>query len=170
MTAPIKKPQILWSEEEDTYLEKAWADGNSAREIAAKLGRTRNSVIGRVNRKGLTAKVRGSAYVPPIRTLLPTPNFSRPAPRLPAPKLVKPAPVPKVVPYNIAKLPPKNRNEVEPLLISIMNIRQKSQCAFPIESRDLETFYCGHVTSGHSYCPYHRSIMYMTPPPRRRSA
>ena len=169
--ASLKKPDVLWTAEEDVELEKAWGAGESARDIAARLGRSRNSVIGRVNRRGLTAKLRGAAFVPRPRPAKPPKpvlwKFEKIAP--PA-KIAKPDNSgrfrPTVVAMNFKTpapvLPPKSKDWVEPLMIDIMDLRHKFHCSYPVDGED-QTMYCGHKTGGHSYCPYHRSVMYVPP-------
>lgn len=55
----------LWSERDDALARKLWAEGLSASEIGAQLGRTRNAVIGRVRRLKLQKRgqQRCSAFV-----------------------------------------------------------------------------------------------------------
>ena len=170
--ASLKKPDMLWTSEEDALLEKAWGAGESARDIAASLGRSRNSVIGRVNRKGLTAKLRGAEYVPPprlkrVRVTQVLWKFEKVAAPV---KIAKPENSgqfrPTVVAMNFKTpaqiIPPKSKDAVEPLMMDIMDLRHKFHCSYPVDGED-QTMYCGHRTSGHSYCPYHRSVMYAPP-------
>jgi len=175
--ASLKKPDVLWTAEEDALLEKAWGAGESARDIAARMGRSRNSVIGKVNRKGLTAKLRGAAYVPkprpkkvPIKPVLW--KFEKIAAPVNVTKLVnsgqfRPTVVPMTFKTSTPVLPPKSKDWVEPLMIDIMDLRHKYHCAYPVDGED-QTMYCGHRTTGHSYCPYHRSVMYDPPTVKTR--
>ncbi len=45
---------MAWTEQAVEILEALWTEGRSAREIAGKLGVTRNAVIGKANRLGLS--------------------------------------------------------------------------------------------------------------------
>lgn len=45
---------MAWTESDVKLLEALWSEGRSAREIAGKLGVTRNAVIGKANRLGLS--------------------------------------------------------------------------------------------------------------------
>ena len=45
---------MAWTDENVEILETHWSAGRSAREIAEKLGVTRNAVIGKANRMGLS--------------------------------------------------------------------------------------------------------------------
>ena len=58
-----------WSESQTELLKRLWIGGESARAIAEKLGKgiTRNAVIGKAHRLGLTGK-HGSEDVAPARS------------------------------------------------------------------------------------------------------
>ncbi len=56
LSIPSNWPVVKWSEDEDAYLAALWAEGRLTREIANKLGRTRNSIIGRANRLKLSPR------------------------------------------------------------------------------------------------------------------
>jgi len=55
-----------WTEERVEFLKKCWADGLSASQVAAKMGLTRNAVIGKVCRLGLAG--RKLAQTPRVRS------------------------------------------------------------------------------------------------------
>ena len=50
---------MAWTDENVGVLKALWGEGRSAREIAGKLGMTRNAVIGKANRLGLAHKTVG---------------------------------------------------------------------------------------------------------------
>ena len=52
---------MAWTDETVDVLKALWGDGRSAREIAGRLGMTRNAVIGKANRLGLSHKSRPQA-------------------------------------------------------------------------------------------------------------
>src|SRR3954453_15613541 len=56
-----------WTDERVERLKKLWSDGLSASQIAAELGGgvTRNAVIGKVHRLGLSGRGKGQAPAPP---------------------------------------------------------------------------------------------------------
>jgi GcrA cell cycle regulator len=60
---------MTWTDERIEILKKLWADGLSASQIATELGGvTRNAVIGKVHRLGLSGRAKGSAStVPRVR-------------------------------------------------------------------------------------------------------
>lgn len=90
-----------WSEAEDAKLRKLWPKGISASEIARGLpGRSRNAVIGRVHRLGMSQEGRA---IPPRPEKLPRPKrirASRAKPKLEtAPAAPKPPRAPMGVPF-----------------------------------------------------------------------
>jgi GcrA cell cycle regulator len=77
-----------WTEERVSELKKLWAEGHSASQIAKKLGAvTRNAVIGKVHRLGLSGRAT------PSRPVKRPPRLARP----------KPAPVPRQAPAVVAR-------------------------------------------------------------------
>lgn len=99
-----------WNEHEEAQLEKLWAAGKTAGEIAKTMpGRTRSAIMGRVHRMGLAmrkmpAMPNLSADGQPAerkygrpRPLPTTPRVAKPKP----PRATKPAPAPK--PFDLTK-------------------------------------------------------------------
>ena len=78
-----------WTEERVELLKKLWSDGLSASQIAAELGNvTRNAVIGKVHRLGLSGRAKSAA-----QPAAPRNNAPRKAPaRSPSHPMVAPAP------------------------------------------------------------------------------
>ncbi len=68
-----------WTDERVETLKKLWLDGLSASQVAKSLGGgvTRNAVIGKVHRLGLSGRAAPSQ---PLRPVLKTPRPARPAP------------------------------------------------------------------------------------------
>src|SRR5688572_26204656 len=71
-----------WTDERVELLKKLWQDGLSASQIAKQLGGvTRNAVIGKVHRLGLSGRAAPSK---PARTVFKAPRAARPAPAAPS--------------------------------------------------------------------------------------
>ncbi|MES2434098.1 MAG: GcrA family cell cycle regulator [Pseudomonadota bacterium] len=97
---------MSWTDERVETLKKMWAEGQSASQIAKELGGvTRNAVIGKVHRLGLSNRVGGgateadepevAATTPPPRVEpAPKPAAAEAAPRPAAPERVVPEPRP----------------------------------------------------------------------------
>jgi GcrA cell cycle regulator len=89
---PARKPEIAmsWTDERVETLKKMWAEGQSASQIAKELGGvTRNAVIGKVHRLGLSNRAGGkgdedeaAAAAAPVAP--PTPLQPEPRPAVPA--------------------------------------------------------------------------------------
>src|SRR5205823_4171976 len=57
---------MTWTDERVEHLKKLWADGLSASQIAAELGGiTRNAVIGKVHRLGLSGRAKSPSSAAP---------------------------------------------------------------------------------------------------------
>src|SRR5271166_5123559 len=95
-------PGMGWTDERVETLKKLWLDGLSASQIAKQLGGvTRNAVIGKVHRLGLSGRATPSQ---PTRTTFKAPRPPRPMASLPhAPRRIIERPVhaaaPKPEPY-----------------------------------------------------------------------
>jgi len=53
---PIASPDVEWSEEEIQKLRQLWDEGYSSSVIGRRLGRSKNSIVGKVRRAGLPAR------------------------------------------------------------------------------------------------------------------
>jgi GcrA cell cycle regulator len=163
-----------WTDERVEQLKKLWADGLSATQIAAQRGGvTRNAVIGKVHRLGLSGRTKtvtsqprntarpktrpaapGRPAVQPLvfgNTALKTDLRPEPAPRAdPAPTLAFPAPS------------PEGR-------VSILQLNERT-CRWPEgDPASSEFRFCGSGTStGLPYCPYHCAIAYQPSNERRQ--
>ncbi|NBD30666.1 MAG: GcrA cell cycle regulator [Alphaproteobacteria bacterium] len=91
---------MSWSDERVETLKKMWTEGQSASQIAKELGGvTRNAVIGKVHRLGLSNRA-GAAGAPDATTAVPAPE----APAKPAPA-ARPAAKPEARPEPEAESP-----------------------------------------------------------------
>ncbi len=151
---------MSWTDERVEVLKKLWSDGLSASQIAKELGGvTRNAVIGKVHRLGLSGRATPSR--PPSRvirtTRLPRPVL-RPALRL-AGATLPPAPP---IPIEAQPLP---NGEFATVLDLSEHI-----CKWPIGDPGDEKFqFCGRKTkSGAPYCEAHARMAYNPPKKRRR--
>lgn len=89
-TASLKEATMSWTDERVELLKKMWNEGQSASAIAKELGGvTRNAVIGKVHRLGLSNRTGGGEAAPAAAA--PAPEAPKPA----APETPKPAPAPE---------------------------------------------------------------------------
>ncbi|SMO67000.1 GcrA cell cycle regulator [Thalassovita litoralis] len=104
---------MSWTDERVELLKKMWSEGQSASQIAKELGGvTRNAVIGKVHRLGLSnragAAPAAAAPAKPEAKAKPTPAAEKPAaaePKVAKPAAPKPAPKPAAEAAPVAERP-----------------------------------------------------------------
>jgi GcrA cell cycle regulator len=164
-----KRPDMqTWTDERVELLKKLWADGLSASQIAGELGGiTRNAVIGKVHRLGLSGRAKApSSSVPRQRKPRAPSMFRAPRPMMRGNTALAHAPAYDYDP------------EPEPELIeNIIPIGQRctllelndEKCHWPIgDPGQPDFFFCGGKTgTGIPYCGYHARVAYQPPQARR---
>jgi len=159
-----------WTEERVEQLKKLWLDGLSASQIAAEIGNvTRNAVIGKIHRLGLSGRGKTKAAAPvrgrkPARA--PSAPTSIPQPSAPTPVAVAPAPLP-IDPAPLVKFD----DVVVPIseCVTIMELRE-SMCRWPMGDPTKPEFrFCGaRSVTGLPYCTHHARIAYQPVADRKR--
>ena len=157
-----------WTEERVELLKKLWQDGLSASQIAAELGGvTRNAVIGKVHRLGLSGRGQPTSTVKRQRRATQSQPPRRPRQPVAVGNLalqihVDPISAPELRPRRDVVVPIAKRLSIEMLT--------ERTCKWPIGDPGQEGFhFCGHDSlEGLPYCQYHSGIAYQTPDPRRR--
>jgi GcrA cell cycle regulator len=160
-----------WTDDRVELLKKLWSDGLSASQIAGELGGiSRNSVIGKVHRLGLSGRAKSpSTSVPRQRK----PRAHGHMMRITRPGGIR---------GNTALAPVHSyETEVEPepeMIENIIPMGQRcsildlteSKCHWPIgDPSSPEFFFCGgRSTEGLPYCGYHSRIAYQPASDRRR--
>lgn len=161
---------LTWSDDRVEQLKKLWDSGLSASQIAAELGNvTRNAVIGKVHRLGLSGRAKVATFGKPPRERKPRP----------ARFLMSEARRPTRVALALAEVPV----EIEAARESYDNVIPISQrvalqelneanCHWPIgDPSNLEFFFCGgKALAGLPYCAHHSRIAYAPASDRRRSS
>ena len=152
-----------WTDERVELLKKLWLDGLSASQIAKQLGGvTRNAVIGKVHRLGLSGRAAPSQ---PSR-----PTFK--APRAPRPT---PAPAPRRVEHHSSHSPATPPQPVfyaeEPGSATVLTLGAH-MCKWPIGDPATENFsFCGRRTDVDGpYCAHHAQVAYQPQQSRKRSS
>ena len=157
-----------WTDERVEQLKKLWADGLSASQIAAELGGiTRNAVIGKVHRLGLSGRTKApSSSAPRPRKPRATHmlRVSRPAIRGNTALAqafsydyetdAEPAPVENVIPMGQRR--------------TLLELNEQT-CRWPVGDPTSPDFYfCGgSAVTGLPYCAHHSRIAYQPPAARR---
>jgi GcrA cell cycle regulator len=178
---------VTWNDERVEQLKKLWAEGRSASQIAAEIGGvSRNAVIGKVHRLGLSgrAKAPGASSSRPREKAQPRPSTvlhqapAQPAsPRAPQtigatalaqPRHVEPmaeqVPEPAVRPVPVADVVVAIAERV-----TIMDLRE-GMCRWPIGDPTSPDFrFCGaSAYAGVPYCEHHSQMAYQPSADRRR--
>lgn len=162
-----------WTEERVELLRKLWTEGHSASQIAAQLGGvTRNAVIGKVHRLGLSGRGKSTrtttTRTKPQRTAKPTDRSrSGPMPTMGNTALKMDAqPNSDILPAVRPLI-----QEVEPVSkrANIMMLTERT-CKWPIgDPTDGDFHYCGNESKpGTPYCTYHARIAYQPVADRRQ--
>jgi GcrA cell cycle regulator len=139
-----------WTDERVELLKKLWLEGHSASQIAKQLGGvTRNAVIGKVHRLGLSGRAAPSQ---PSRQVLRTPRPPRPANvHHHAPRRVEP----RVMPTPQAVIYPE-----EPGSATVLTLGAH-MCKWPIGDPSSDGFtFCGRRINEGSYCVEHARVAY----------
>ncbi len=163
---------MAWTDDRVEMLKKLWMEGLSASQIANRMGGiTRNAVIGKVHRLGLsgratTSRVSRTRTRKPRAPSSPVTNMFRSAGNaaLKADQSLAPdyRPEPKPAIIHELQIPPGER-------ASILTLNDNT-CRWPIGDPEDEDFYfCGRQPQDNlPYCQHHVSIAYQPAQDRRR--
>lgn len=157
---------MSWTDERVELLKKLWADGLSASQIAGELGGiTRNAVIGKVHRLGLSGRAKSPS------SSAPRPRKTRPASHMV--RVSRPA-----VRGNTA-LAYDYEAEAEPELVeAVIPLEQRrtlvqltdATCRWPVgDPGSADFFFCGGPSKEDGpYCTHHSRVAYQPAADRRR--
>ncbi len=152
-----RSKDMAWTDERVELLKKLWSDGLSASQIANRMGGvTRNAVIGKVHRLGLSGRAtpakpqRGCASVPSLSVSPLTEEADDLEPLAAEPEFIAPATL----------------SEGDMTTVATLTNRM---CKWPIGDPTSDDFhFCGQPTpAGKSYCAYHARLAFQ--PSHRRA-
>ena len=163
---------MSWTDERVETLKKLWQEGHSASQIAKQLGGvTRNAVIGKVHRLGLSGRAAPSQPTrplykparpprPAVSQAQPAASHSAPIARRTDPVISRPVISTPVVPYI-----------EEPGTATVLTLGAK-MCKWPIGDPAESTFgFCGRASSNASpYCAEHARVAFQPAKKRERRA
>ena len=152
-----------WTDERVELLKKLWQDGLSASQIAKQLGGvTRNAVIGKVHRLGLSGRAAPSK---PARTVFKAPRPARPAAAAPsAPRRIAEHPTTLV-----AQPTPVRYVDEAPGTATVLTLGAH-MCKWPIGDPSLDSFtFCGRRSGEGPYCEEHAHVAYQPSQAKKRS-
>ena len=148
-----------WTDERVELLKKLWQDGLSASQIAKQLGGvTRNAVIGKVHRLGLSGRAAPSR---PQRTTFKAPRPPRQVSVPSAPRrIVGPATTPRTSVRYIDETPG---------LATVLTLGVH-MCKWPIGDPTMDNFtFCGRGCDEGPYCDEHAQIAYQPAQTKKKS-
>jgi len=186
---------MSWTDERVETLKKMWGEGQSASQIAKELGGvTRNAVIGKVHRLGLSNRTTGAAAAKPEPKAKPAAPKPEAKPR-PQPKTEAARPIPEpgtepkpsvparkqIIPAGQPLPPQPSANEISPEALAKVNeVEKKSKkislmeltertCKWPVGDPATEDFwFCGlPVQAGKPYCEAHVGVAFQPMSSRR---
>jgi GcrA cell cycle regulator len=148
---------MSWTKERVETLRKLWADGYSASQCANEIGMSRNAVIGKVHRLGISERTKGEISRPKKSEKVSAPK------QIATPK--KPA---KPIGKQYVERPPRVVDMPPPVFspVTLLDLRQ-SHCRFIAgDPTERAAIYCGAGKERPSspYCAYHARICYNPAP------
>jgi GcrA cell cycle regulator len=178
---------VTWNDERVEQLKKLWAEGRSASQIAAEIGGvSRNAVIGKVHRLGLSgrAKAPGASPARPREKVAIPPRPAAPQQQAPAQAPPRPATIGATALAQPRLVEPVAEQSPEPILrpvpvadvvvaiaerVTIMDLRE-GMCRWPIGDPTSPDFrFCGaSAFTGVPYCEHHSQMAYQPSADRRR--
>jgi GcrA cell cycle regulator len=159
---------MSWTEERVEILTKLWQEGLSASQVAAEMGGiSRNAVIGKVHRLGLSGRGQPAT----------TKRQRRPRPLAEESRAVRPCAVgAAALRMEVRTLPqpaPRARENVVVPIAKRLPIEKLTErtCKWPIGDPGHSDFhFCGHDAQGSlPYCDYHARVAYHCADPGRRA-
>ncbi|WP_425043469.1 GcrA family cell cycle regulator [Primorskyibacter sp. S87] len=188
---------MSWTDERVELLKKMWGEGQSASQIAKELGGvTRNAVIGKVHRLGLSNRASGGgstksepkekpAAAPKAEAKAkPKTEPARPTAQAAPAAEAKPTPIParkQIIPAGQPLPPQPSANEISPEALAKVNeVEKKAKklnlmeltertCKWPVGDPATEDFwFCGlPVQQGKPYCEAHVGVAFQPMSARR---
>jgi len=165
---------MSWTDERVELLRQHWMEGKSASQIASLLGHglTRNAIIGKVHRLGLS----GRAKSPGSSIGHPAPRAPKAAhhtvPRPPAPqRIVRGATALAVAPQPLGEAELEAfESVVVPMSLRVTIVELKeAMCRWPLGDPTSPDFrYCGSPAASGPYCMHHAQLAYLPAQERRR--
>ena len=159
----------MWTDERVEMLKKLWAEGLSASQVAKQLGGvTRNAVIGKVHRLGLSGRATPSRparpRAPTVRTLTHVRGRPDPLVTTSADKAEEAEIAPKRAEISRAEIDNYGSRE----LTTVLTLTEHN-CKWPIGDPGRPNFhFCGRGADHNSpYCAEHSKLAYQPMQPRR---
>ena len=159
---------MSWTDERVDLLKKLWSEGLSASQIAGRLGSvTRNAVIGKVHRLGLS----GRATTSRMKTHRPRARMANPKRATNKPRFAQSGnPAVRVLFEGEAYVPPAEEIVIPLAERKTIQTLTECSCRWPIGDPQMEDFhFCGkNKVPLLPYCEHHARRAFQPAAPRRR--
>ncbi len=155
-----------WTDDRVDSLKKLWLDGLSASQIAKQLGGgvTRNAVIGKVHRLGLSGRATPSK---PARPVMRTPRPARPITAATAAPLRRPAPIGSTASSTPVPPTPVVFRCEAPGSATVLTLGAH-MCKWPIGDPSSADFtFCGGRATQGVYCARHAEVAFQAAPSKK---
>jgi GcrA cell cycle regulator len=177
---------VDWDDANMQRLRDLWAEGHSTPKIARHMGASKNAIVGKARRLGLTTrpspikragevvKIERTNFLPPLpdrAAVIPAPEPPKPAQPDPVPVLAVVMPTFEPPPLPPRPVPaPEPRVEVPPSAETLF--RKSTPCCWPIGNPKTPGFRMCDDTAepGKPYCPEHAGRAYIRVLSRREDA
>ena len=167
---------MSWTEERVERLSRLWLEGRSASQIAAELGEnvTRNAVIGKVHRLGLSGRDLAPVEAPPLRVkaALPAEAIALPLPPILEEVVADSDVAPTQQPIAIGRQALRAASDVVIPLSDRVTILElgATMCRWPLgDPTSAEFRFCGcRAHSSLPYCAEHARVAFQPVADRRR--
>lgn len=159
---------MSWTDERVELLKKLWSDGLSASQIAAELGGiTRNAVIGKVHRLGLSGRAKSASTAAPRQRKA---RSSAHMLRMPRGSIRGNTALAHAYDYEVEATPELIENIIPIGQRRTLLELTEQTCRWPIgDPGTSEFFFCGgNALTGLPYCAYHSRIAHQPASERRR--
>jgi GcrA cell cycle regulator len=171
----IEEANMSWNDERVELLKRLWTDGLSASQIAARLGGvTRNAVIGKVHRLGLSGRATTSRIKPmrQVKRAAPVVRTHHVTYAVHGATALKPQ-FEEEPELEIQTAPATVTELVIPMAerATILTLKE-SMCRWPIgDPSDAQFHFCGRKSlTGMPYCEHHARVAYQPAHGRSRAA
>ena len=151
-----------WTEDRVGALKKLWLEGQSASQIAKQLGGgvTRNAVIGKVHRLGLSGRATPSQPARAASAFRPARVRAAPSAQPSAPRRMEGARIEAAQPRPVASTPPLPSMQELPGTATVMTLGAH-MCKWPIGDPSSPEFsFCGRRASEGVYCVEHARVAF----------
>lgn len=155
---------MAWTDERVEMLKKLWSEGLSASQIAGKMGGvTRNAVIGKVHRLGLSGR---ATPAKPLRGRANDKTSIKAAPEAPSPAPFSAPSAEKEIVPTAPVIRPAILDSGDLTTVATLN---RNMCKWPIGDPAKDDFhFCGQPASqGKPYCNHHAEVAFQ--PAQRRT-